>query len=74
MSKKYASCDFKEECFARTTIGVCGFDIPKCTILTSTVFNTTTCPFAKPDRSVTNGKAYPYDLEKYAEMLDDKIE
>jgi len=68
---KYASCDFKEACFARTEVSVCGFDISKCTILSKTDFGSRSCPFAKPAREITNGKAYPFNPEEYAERFED---
>lgn len=41
------------ECFARKN--------GACTVLMSTAFKGGKCPFQKPEREITNGKAYPYD-------------
>lgn len=68
---KYARCDFSQECFGKTQVNVCGFDISKCTILSKTDFGERTCPFAKPHREETKGKTYPFNPEEYAEKLED---
>lgn len=44
-------CAREGECFAR--VG------GRCLILHNTEFRSSKCPFQKPDRQVTNGKAYP---------------
>lgn len=68
---KYANCDCSQECFGRINVMVCGFDISKCTILSKTDFGSRSCPFAKPAREITNGKAYPYNPKEYAEKFED---
>ena len=69
---KYASCDQNCECFAKLKKYICGFEMTKCTILSRTDFGDRECPFAKPEREVTNGIFYEYDPTDYAEKIDDK--
>lgn len=69
---KYASCEQNCECFAKTKDYICGFELTKCTILSRTDFGDRKCPFAKPEREVTNGIFYEYDPTAYAENIIDK--
>lgn len=53
-------CVDSRPCFAQTTIRG-GFK--RCTVLTSAYEESNDCPFAKPDREVTDGVRYPYDTK-----------
>lgn len=70
--RKYASCDQNCECFAKLKTYICGFEVTKCTILSRTDFGDRECPFAKPEKEVTNGIFYKYNYAEYAEMINDK--
>lgn len=51
-------CVDSRPCFAQTTIRG---GLKRCTALTSSYEEDGDCPFAKPDKEVTDGQRYPYD-------------
>lgn len=69
---KLATCNEEVECFAKVKRYICGFELTKCSALSRTDFWGKACPFAKPNREITNGKSYPFNPEEYAEMHEDK--
>jgi hypothetical protein len=52
-------CPENGECFAKNTKNAIPGWIPNCMLLSSTSFKGH-CPFQKKDKTVTNGKRYPY--------------
>ena len=58
-------CPSDQPCFGKTIIG-------ECKVLV-TPYKAGTCPFQKPERDVTKGKRYPYNMD-YLKLGNKKSE